>query len=195
LIDQRVIIKNMVPRDITNEDHQNEKISVVFSKDEIDIINKVINTIHNDKNSIYMDKEFYHGAFILVDSLKNGMLKELKHNHNIDSIIIKSFEENNSKENFMKGMKIDNVNIFNFPFKWYDWYEDFKKKEKILTKDYERIIISRIGFNDEKTKAIIFLQIEYENDGKGKVYVLEKIMKKWEIVKIIDFFGIIKMWK
>jgi len=185
----------MVPSDITNEDHQSEEIFVIFSKDEIDIINKVINTIHNDKYSIYLDKEFYHGAFILIDSLKNGMLKELKHNHNIDSIIIKSFEEKKSKKNFIKGMKIDDENIFNFHFEWYDWYEAFLKDEKKLTKDYERIIISRIGFNDEKTKAIIFLQIEFEKDGNGKVYVLEKIMEKWEIVKIVEIFGIIKMWK
>jgi hypothetical protein len=181
----------MDPNDITKE-NLSEEISVIFSEDEIDIINKVINTIHNDKNSIYLDKTFYRGAFILIDSLKNGMMKELENNHNIDSFIIKSFEEKNTKENIQVGRKIDNVNISNFPFEWYDWY-DFRDK-KTLLKDYEIISISGIGFNEEKTKAIIFLQIEYDNDGNGKIYVLEKVMEKWEIVKIIDLFGIIKKW-
>ena len=186
----------MNPNSINNED-KSEGISVVFLKDEIDIINKVINTIHNDKNSIFLDKFLYHGGFFLIESLRNGILKELKNNHNIDSIIIKSFDERNAKKEMFVEMKIDNANIFNFLFEWYDWKdhswtEYLYKDKKILIKDYEIITISGIGFNEDQTKAIILVKIEYEYDGNGKIYVLEKSINKWEIVKIIDIFGIIK---
>jgi len=66
------------------------------------------------------------------------------------------------------------------------------KDKKILIKDYEIITISGIGFNEDQTKAIILVKIEYEYDGNGKIYVLEKSINKWEIVKIIDIFGIEK---
>ena len=185
----------MNPNNINNE-AQGEEISVIFSEDEIDIINKVVNTIHNDKNSIYLNINNYC-AFVVIDDLKDEMLKELKNNHNIDSNIIKSFRENNAKEDFIKGKKIDNANIFNFLFEWYDWSEHrwgeyLYKDKKILIKNYEIITISGIGFNEDQTKAIILVKIEYEYDGNGKIYVLEKSINKWEIVKIIDIFGIEK---
>jgi len=185
----------MEPENKINED-QSEGISVVFSEDEIDIINKVINTIHIDKNSIFLNI-YNYCAFVVIDSLKDGMLKELKNNHNIDSNIIKSFKENNAKEDFIKGKKIDNANIFNFLFEWYDWREHswrkyLYKNKKILIKNYEIITISGIGFNKDQTKAIILVRIEYEYDGNGKIYVLEKSINKWEIVEIIDIFGIEK---
>jgi hypothetical protein len=185
----------MEPENKINEDKSEGK-SVVFSEDEIDIINKVVNTIHNDKNSIYLNINNYC-AFVVIDDLKDEMLKELKNNHNIDSNIIKSFRENNAKEDFIKGKKIDNANNFNFLFEWYDWYEHrwgeyLYKDKKILIKNYEIITISGIGFNEDQTKAIILVRIEYEYDGNGKIYVLEKSINKWEIVEIIDIFGIEK---
>jgi hypothetical protein len=177
-----------------NKEERSEGISLVFSDDEINIINKVINTIHNEKNKIFFNKTVYHGPFFLIDSLRNGMLKGLKNNDNIDSIIIKSFDKRNAKREDFIEMKIDNVNIFNFLFEWYDW-RDFSKDKNTLPEDYEIIYISRIGFNEEQTKAIIFLQIEFENEGNGKIYVLEKAAGKWDIVEIIDLFGIVKSIK
>ena len=56
---------------------KNESEYILLSKYEINIINSVINSIHDDKNIIFLSESFYVGAFLVVKSLKNGILLEL----------------------------------------------------------------------------------------------------------------------
>jgi len=170
---------------------ENESDHILLSEHEIDIINTVINSIHNDKNTIYLRETFYAGGFLFIESLRSGMLKELKSKDNIDNIIIQSFEKNNSIENLKKENTIDKNNQFNFDFIWYDWRE-YIGKNKILINNYEEISFSRIGFNKNQTEAIIFLEVEFEKTGYGKIYLLERKFEKWDIKKIIDIHGLIK---
>jgi len=66
--------------------------SHLFSKDENDIINRLINVIHNNKNTIVLSESFYIDIF-LRESLRSGFIRSLRDKHNIDNSILQSFEE------------------------------------------------------------------------------------------------------
>jgi len=83
-------------------------------------------------------------------------------------------------------MDIDKNNIFEFNF---IWSKEIEKSIDLL-EDYEKVSFSRIGFNEEITKAIIFLEIRLKNGGNGKFYLFEKENKEWKITDIIDIYGI-----
>ena len=79
---------------------------IIFSKNEIDIINTVVNTIHNDNNIIYLSETFYSGFTVVLESMRNYYIKYLKNVHGVDNDIIQSFYKNNSLENIKKGAKM-----------------------------------------------------------------------------------------
>ena len=167
---------------------------ILFSKYEINIINTVINSIHNDKNTMFLSETFYVGGILVRESIKNGILKELKERDGIDNNIIQSFKINNSIDNITKGNAINKNNDFNFNFKWYNWY-NWKEEhygKKVLINNYEKISFSRIGFDENQLEAIIFFQVEFEKTGYGKMYLLKREIEKWNIIKTIDIHGIIK---
>jgi len=88
-------------------------------------------------------------------------------------------------------MGIDKNNFFAFNFIW----SKELKKDIDLLKDYEDISFSRIGFNEEITKAIIFLEIRLKNGGNGTFYLFEKENKEWKITDIIEIYGIERVEK
>jgi hemerythrin-like domain-containing protein len=164
--------------------------SYLFSKDEIDIINRLINAIHNNKKTIVLSEFFYFDLF-LRESLRSGFIKSLRDEHNIDNSILQSFEEKllkikDNEEKNVKVMGIDKNNIFEFNFIW----SGELKKSIDLLEDYEEISFTRIGFNEEITKAIIFLEVWLENGGgHGKFYLFEKENNEWKVTDIIDAYG------
>jgi len=174
------------------KDEKSRTEYIVFSKNEIDIINTVVNTIHNDNNTIYLSKTFYIGDILVRESMRNYYIKSLKDKHGVDNEIIQSFYKNNSMENFMKKTNIDNNNIFNF--KWDNCINYFEGKNDLLN-NYEEISVSRIGFNEKQTKALIFLDVymDMEIAGYGNFYLLEKETDKWIICKIIEIYGRIRV--
>jgi len=66
--------------------------SYLFSKDEVDIINRLINVIHTNKNTIVLSESFYMDIF-LRESVRMGLIKSLRDEHNIDNNILQSFEK------------------------------------------------------------------------------------------------------
>jgi hypothetical protein len=167
---------------IKNELSENEFI--LFSEDEIKIINKLIKLIHNDTNTIILNESFYIGGIFLRESLKNGIIKELREKQNIDNSILKSFEEK-----ILEIKNIDKNNIFEFNFIWNATIE----KNIDLLENYEKITLSRIGFNEGKTKAIIFLELILKKEGNGKIYLFEKENEEWIITEIIHIIDIIRV--
>jgi hypothetical protein len=163
---------------------------VIFSKNEIEIINTVVNTVHNDKNTIYLSGTFYISALLVRESMINSIIKSLKDKHGVDNDIIQSFYKNNSIENLMKNNKIDKNNIFNFYFNWYKY--SFEDKNDLLNK-YEKISVSKIGFNENQTKALIFLEMDREIKGFGNFYLLDKETEKWVICKTIEIYDRIRV--
>jgi len=161
---------------------------IIFSKNETDIINIVIKSIHNN-NTIYLSETFYSGFTVVLVSMRNYYINYLKNVHGVNNDIIQSFYKNNSLENIKKGAKIDKNNIFNFDFTWYNWIED-----KIdLLNNYEKISVSRFGFNEKETKALIFLEMYRDKiKGFGSFYLLEKKTEKWIISKTIKVHSIIR---
>jgi hypothetical protein len=163
---------------------------IIFSKNEIDIINTVVNTIHNDNNTIYLSETFYTGFIFVLESHRNYYIKNLKNEHGVDNDIIQTLYKNNSLKNIKKGTKIDKNNIFNFDFTWYNWNED----KMDLLNNYENIRVSRIGFNEKQTKALIFLEMyRGEIEGFGSFYLLEKETEKWIISKTIKAYSLIRL--
>ena len=174
------------------KDEKSRTEYIIFSKNEIDIINTVVNTIHNDNNAIYLSKTFYIGDILVRESIRNYYIMSLKDEHGVDNEIIQSFYKNNNMENFMKKTKIDNNNIFNFDFKWDNCINYFEGKNDLLN-NYEKISVSRIGFNEKQTKALIFLEMDREIKSFGSFYLLEKEKDKWIICKIIEMYDRIRV--
>jgi hypothetical protein len=165
---------------------------IIFSKNEIDIINTVVNAIHNENKTIYLSDNFTISHIFVRESMINYYIKSLKDEHGVDNEIIQSFYKNNNMENFMKKTKIDNNNIFNFNFKWDKW-DYFKGKDDLLN-NYEKISVSRFGFNEKQTKALIFLDMDMgEINGFGNFYLLEKETEKWIISKTIEMYDRIRV--
>jgi hypothetical protein len=71
--------------------------------------------------------------------------------------------------------------VFDFNLIW--WDESYWTNDPI--KYYEIITFSKIGFNKGQTKAIIYIGIMMENEGRGNYYILEKTDNEWKIVNII----------
>jgi hypothetical protein len=160
--------------------------SIIFSKNETDIINAVVNRVHNDNNTIYLSGTFCISFIFVIESFRNYYIKNLKDKYGVDNDIIQSFYKNNSIENLMKNPIIDKNNIFNFDFMWDKYF--FEDKNDLLT-NYEKIDISKIGFNEKQTKALIFLDMYREIKGFGNFYLLEKEAEKWVIYKTIEIHG------
>jgi hypothetical protein len=152
---------------------------LLFSKTELEIINKTVKLNHKDENKIILWENIFGGPMSYREGMWNSYVSSLKKN-NVDDSLINSFKENN----FGISIAIDKNNIFEFDFIWHDQYET--KKEKF--KSIENIKISGIGFNQNKTKAIFFLEIMSENEGDGKMYLFEKEGEQWEIVNVIDCY-------
>jgi hypothetical protein len=166
---------------------------VIFSKNETDIINAVVNEVHNDNNTIYLSETFCTSGILVRESFRNHYIKGLKDEHGVDNEIIQSFYKNNNLENIIRETKIDNNNIFNFDFKWYNWKNYFGEKD-VLINNYENIFVSRIGFNKKQTKALIFLEMDRRGiDGFGNFYLLEKETEKWVICKTIKIYDRIRL--
>ena len=166
------------------ENKLSEEEFIIFSEDEINIINKLINAVHNNENTIILNKSFYIGSILLRESIKNWIIKKLRDEHSIDNYILKSFENKN-----IKMYKIDKNNIFKFNFIWNENLEKYID----LSGNYEKVTFTRIGFNKRKTKAIIFLELIIRDEGNGKFYLLEKKNEEWEIIDIIHIFDLYKM--
>ena len=82
-------------------------------------------------------------------------------------------------------MIIDQNNKFDFNFLWHNQYEAMSGE----IADFEKIRISRIGFNDSQTMAIFFLEIMGVSEGSGKTYLFENKDGQWNIMNIIDGYG------
>jgi hypothetical protein len=153
----------------------NEKAIVSFTSNELNIINEIIETI-NQENRIVIVNENLEITYTTQDDNRNGIYRYLKRTQNIGNDLLKSFKENNNKQ-----MKLERNIMFDFNYIWWNgsyWVNDPIKYYGIIT-------FSKIGFNKEQTKAIIYIGIMMEKEGKGNYYILEKTNNEWEIVDII----------
>jgi len=101
-----------------------EEEVIIFSEDEINIINKLINAVHNNENTIILNKSIYIGLILLRESIKNWIIKKLRDEHSIDN------------------------NIFKFNYIWNENLE----KDNDLSGNYKKVTFTRIGFNEKKQK-------------------------------------------
>jgi hypothetical protein len=153
----------------------NEKAIVSFTSDELNIINEIIETL-NQENKIVILNENLEITYTTQDNNRNSIYKYLKRTQKIDNDLLNSFKENNNKQ-----MKLEKNIVFDFNFIWWNgsyWTNDPIKYYGITT-------FSKIGFNKGQTKAIIYIGIMTENEGKGNYYILEKTDNEWKIVNII----------
>jgi hypothetical protein len=154
-------------------DKSNEKETVLFTSDELNIINGIIKTI-NQENKVVIINENIEITYTTQDNNRNDIYKYLK--RNIDNDLLNSFKKNNNKQ-----MKLGKSIVFDFNFIWWNglyWTNDPIKYYGIIT-------FSKIGFNKEQTKAIIYIGMMMESAGEGNYYILEKENDKWEIINII----------
>ena len=148
---------------------------VSFTSDELNIINEIIETIHQE-NKIVIINENLELTYTTQDDNRNDVYNYLKRTQNIGKDLLNSFQENNNKQ-----MKLVKDIVFDFNFIWRDG--SYLINDPI--KYYGIITFSKIGFNKEQTKAIIYIGIMMENKGKGNYYILEKTDSGWKIVDII----------
>jgi hypothetical protein len=64
-----------------------------------------------------------------------------------------------------------------------------------LINNYEKISVSRIGFNENQTKSLIFLEMDRGGiDGFGNFYLLGKEAEKWILSKTIEIYDRIRIY-
>ena len=174
---------------ISNENEMTEETNILLSKIELDIINTLIKIINEDKN-IILYENFYCGPILYREGLWNDFCKSLK-KENVDDILIYSLKENNKKV-----MYIDKNNVFDFKYSWYRF--NYNETDIEIINNSKKVQFSRIGFNEEKTKAIIFIDIKTKDEGNGKagngeIYLLENKDEQWKIINIICVYNSFKM--
>jgi hypothetical protein len=154
-----------------------ENIFVSLSTDELAIINQIIGTINKEKSIIIISENLEVTLPVSNNRKKemSGVLKYLKKTKNIDNDLIRSFERNNNNL-----MTLDSNIIFDFNFIWNKQYEASNEINY-----YGKITVSRIGFNKEQTRAMMYIGIMSEGVGKGDYYIVEKENNKWKIINII----------
>jgi hypothetical protein len=157
---------------------------LLFSKDELEIINKTVKLNHQDENKIILWENTYGGPMSLRIGLWNDYANSLR-KKNVEDSLINSFKENS----FNLFIAIDQNNKFDFDFIWHEQYEKSKEKYNSI----EIIKISGIGFNENKTKALFSLEIMHENEGEGKTYLFEKHGEQWNIANVFDCYEIHRM--
>jgi hypothetical protein len=153
----------------------NEMIIVSFLPNEKDIINQVIKTI-NLENKIVILNENIEITYTTQDNNRNNVYRYLKRTKSIDNDLLISFKRNNHKQ-----MILDKNIVFDFNFIW----SGTSEYNNDPVNYYGIITFSKIGFNEEQTKAIIYIGIMMEGDGRGNYYILEKEDNHWEIKNII----------
>jgi hypothetical protein len=156
----------------------------LFSKTELEIINKTVRLNHKIENKIILLEKIYVGPLFYREGMWNSYVLELRKN-NIDDSLINSYKKNNSNYS----MVIDKNNKFDFDFIWHEQYEKNKENFNCI----EKIRISGIGINENKTKAIFLLERMSENEGDGKTYLFEKEGEQWNIANVIDCYEIHRM--
>jgi hypothetical protein len=155
---------------------------LVFSEDEIEIINKVIDHVltlitRELKNSrsdmqICINDEFYlhrvNAAAAYETDLKNAE-RFLQNEMSIDDEMVVSFIDRNAqRKNFDKDVK------FKADFFW---------KGDPPQKNYFRLIFSSIGFNKDHTKAVIHVCIDLPGWMFTEYVYLEKTNENWAYVR------------
>jgi hypothetical protein len=147
----------------------NETVVVSFTSGELDIINQIIKTI-NQENQIVIINDNLEITYTTQDNNRNDIYKYLRRTKKVENDLLGSFKRNNNKKAVLK----KNI-VFDFNFIWNRPYE---YNNGIIT-------FSKIGFNKEQTKAIIYIGIMTGSEGKGDYYILEKEKDAWKIVAII----------
>jgi hypothetical protein len=168
------VITSLLVSCINKED---ERIHLSLSRDELNIINQIIKSINHENKIIVIDENFditYPPSNDRKKDIEN-IIKYLKKNKTIDTDLIKSFEKNNNKEMVFE----KNIN-FDFNFIWNKQYEPNNELNY-----YGKITLSRIGFNKEQTKAIIYIGIMLKGEGRGDYYIIEMENNEWKIINII----------
>jgi hypothetical protein len=156
----------------------NEKMVVLFTSDELDIINKIIMTINHENKVVVVNKNL-EVTYTTQDNNRNDIYKYLKRTKNVGNDLLNSFKKNNKKQ-----MKLKKDIVFDFNFIWWDGHYRINNENDPINY-YGIITFSKIGFNKEQTKAILYIGIMLEDDGEGNYYILEKENKEWKIVNII----------
>jgi hypothetical protein len=151
----------------------NEKTVVSFTSDELDIVNLFIKTI-DQENKIIIINESIEITHTTQNNNKNRIYKYLG-TKNIGNDLLKSFKKNNNKQ-----MILAKDIVFDFNFLWNE-----PNNINDTTDYYGIITFSKICFNKEQTKAIIYIGIMMEDNGKGSYYIFEKENNEWKIVNII----------
>jgi hypothetical protein len=154
----------------------NEKETVSFTSDELDIINKIIKTINQENKIVIINKNIEITYTTQDNNNRNNIYKYLKRTEDIGNDLLNSFKRNNNKH-----MRVEKDIIFGFNFIWWNglyWTNDPIKYYGIAT-------FSKTGFNKEQTKAIIYIGITINGTGEGNYYILEKTKGEWEIVNTI----------
>jgi hypothetical protein len=153
----------------------NEKAIVSFSSDELNIINQIMKTI-NLGNKIVIINENIEVTYTTQDNNRNNIYKYLKRTKSVDNDLLNSFKKNNHQQ-----MILDKSIVFDFNFMW----NEIPEHNNDTINYYGIIAFSKIGFNEEQTKAIIYVGIMMEGDGRGNYYILEKENNQWKIKNII----------
>jgi hypothetical protein len=153
----------------------NEKIIVSFLSNELDIINQIIKT-KNLENKIIIINENVEITYTTQDNNRNDIYRYLKRTKSIDNDLLNSFKRNNHKQ-----MILDKNIIFDLNFIWNGTSEYKNDPENY----YGIITFSKIGFNEEQTKAIIYIGEMMKEVGRGDYYILEKEDNQWKIKNII----------
>jgi hypothetical protein len=169
-----LIIASLLISCINKED---ERTYLSLSRDELDIINQIIKSI-NYENKIIVINENIEITYPPTNDRKRdirNITKYLRKNKVIGTDLIKSFEKNNNKEMVLN----EDIN-FDFNFIWNKQYEPNNELNY-----YGKITLSKVGFNKEQTKAIIYIGVILKGEGRGDYYIIEKENEEWKIINII----------
>jgi hypothetical protein len=152
----------------------NERTVVSFSSNEIDVINVIIKTL-NQENKVLVINKNLEITYTTQDNNRNNIYKYLKRTKKVYNDLLNSFKKNNDRQ-----MVLEEDIIFAFD---YIWGEPYKLNDPINF--YGIITFSKIGFNKEQTKAIIYIGRLMKGEGRGDYYIVEKENEEWKIKNII----------
>lgn len=149
-----------------SEDEKTKIVEQLIRKDSIEK-SKLNFTIYFDDSLKALDQDFEYKLFEKNIGFDEFYLKK------IDEDLMKSKKINIDKLTFPKNIKI----IKNYS-------EDYSKWEKYFWGKYW---MSRIIFNDNKTKAVVeFNQICGHFCGGGSIIYLSKIDDKWKVIRYFN---------
>ena len=166
---------------IASSINTNEKIEeIIFSKDEIEILNLVINDIwyNIDNETILIDRNIDSSYSI---NILKPFLEVFKERYGISEELLQSLHSSNSKIFIINPETKFNLQNYRFIY-----ITDSDRRGNLKHGEhFPSLSFSRIGFNNDRTEAILEADYFFPLAGSGYIIHLKKENDIWKIINLI----------